>query len=71
MIDQKLKQSLQRWENEGGLVDTLYGSQPFQGVRRNKTYRAWNEFNRDAPGPAFGPAKNVWIAPKLRVHRLA
>ena len=65
MFDPTLRQSIQRWENEGGLLHAAHRSLYFEIVARNKSYQSWNEIDRDAFGRTGGTNENPLITSQI------
>lgn len=58
MLDPILRQSIHRWENEGGLY-AVKGNQTFEATAWNKSYQSRNEINRDGSGRSSRMSQNL------------
>ena len=58
MLDPILRQSIPRWEKEGGLY-AARRNQTFEAIAWNKSYRSRNETNRDESRRASRTRQNL------------
>jgi hypothetical protein len=57
MLDPILGQSIQRWENEGGLYASMHNLK-FGEIAWDKSYQSRNEMNRAESGRSSGTNQN-------------
>jgi hypothetical protein len=55
MLDTILKQGIQRWENEGGLLYPAQRNNNLEIIARNNSFRSWNDSGRNALERAHAP----------------